>query len=1333
MKSMRLCRMFSLFAFLMFLAVPKPQAAWNATDGNPESVLCLEAGNQSVTVSQPLMWYDDGGADGKISPRISATYTFTPSREGYAVTLNSTRFSIGNGKMYVYSGRKEAKDCLLGSLTGYGTTKGPENLVSKAADGSLTVVVTGPSGSTLDGFAIEVGLHEKVDYTLEDLTATSVSDDSGYMRGSRGLSLMKVAVEIAGDKGASKVSDIRFSLSGTDKLSDISALHLYYGADNDGFSPAICERLATVIPVSEEASFDVENEIGDNGVHYYYLAADVADDAVAGNKIAVALASVDFNGMRKDCVSGAVEGFVKAGLKGTFTVGASDADYVDFKSVAQALAQGVEGPVTFEILDGTYSECLRINDVKGSSAEHPVVFRSKSGNRDAVKIAGKYVASDKDGIVQVKGSPYVVLENVSVEAGSQGFSNAVYVGEKSPGFRMAGCSVTAAPVVSGYSGINLVRSHAVNEAGGNNDFMTIEDSYLEGGYIGLYLGGTGYVALPKEKGLVVKGNSVNGCYSKGIYVLDEDAPVIEGNTVSWSGSKRGYQAIDLYRMVNGASVICNRVYNTGAAYSTGVDFRDACVGGVADRIRFADNEVILTKSDAYSGRALNINNASANIDVDYKSFRVGGSDAYVMATNGSGSAKGIRVRGNIFHNGCSNVSTTLYFWNATDYNGFSFSGNAYWSAGGTVCKNDRDVLDMEGFKSLSGDDSAVSAQARFISDTDSHLAEAGEFRCGMPVEDITSDLAGTLRPVSGWTLGAYEYAPVSLEYPEMIEGYPSVHSVTENSVALKTRWNTGGTLYAIVKEWNDGDAFPDSEEVMEAKGVNVLADLETSTSFASLKPSTGYRAFFVAVSAAGLQSEVVASAAFTTLRHIGPLTLEFDDEETPRIESGEQFTIVPAVGGGDEPYVYSWTDQMGRQIGTESTLTVNPEVSQSYMLKVESADGQAVEAKTAVEVTGDMAVATFDDNYVAEDSHITPETEEERFYSGSFAFNAGGMPEYSFWYGYALSSETSPESSGLDDQFRSAPGGAFSGSNFAVGYPQGLTIDVTNDPEGAVVPGLYVSNSAYALSSMTNGDGFAKKFTAGDWFKLIAKATDAEGNTRTKDFYLADMRDASSAEHFILSSWEWMDLRSLGKVKSIMFDFDSSDKGTYGVNTPTYLCLDNFGSMPEMETRRISIPSGGSVDISGYFEEDGSEAMTVYSVEPLEEMPFQLNLEGSILNLDSPARVAGSEYECMASMRQRGKTRYARLLVSEDVNVGVGETVAAPVRIYPVPVVDRMNVSTSLSGYSVEVFAADGTCVFRSEGNEGDVAVVRDGWDAGIYIVRIASSEATVVRRVIVK
>ena len=249
-----------------------------------------------------------------------------------------------------------------------------------------------------------------------------------------------------------------------------------------------------------------------------------------------------------------------------------------------------------------------------------------------------------------------------------------------------------------------------------------------------------------------------------------------------------------------------------------------------------------------------------------------------------------------------------------------------------------------------------------------------------------------------------------------------------------------------------------------------------------------------------------------------------------------------------------------------------------------------------------------------------------------------------------------------------------------------------------MVPGLYVSNSAYALSSNDQRRRICQEIHGWRLVQLIAKATDAEGNTRTKDFYLADMRDASSAEHFILSSWEWMDLRSLGKVKSITLDFDSSDKGTYGVNTPTYLCLDNFGSMPEMETRRISIPSGGSVDISGYFEEDGSEATTVYSVEPLEEMPFQLNLEGSILNLTRPPVSQVRNMNARASMRQRGKTAYARLLVSEDVNVGVGETVAAPVRIYPVPVVDRMNVSTSLSGYSVEVFAADGTLCLPQRG-----------------------------------
>lgn len=1311
------------------------------SDGNPEgsrtvkSILYLESGTHQVTVARSLMWYDDGGADGKISSRIASTYTFVPAREGYAVTLNSTQFSIGNGKMYVYSGREADKNSLLGTVTGYGTTNGPKSLTSKAGDGTLTVTVSGPSGSTLDGFAIEVGLHEKVDYTLEEVNVSSAGGETAYLRGSRDLPVARVAAVVAGDQGASEISGFRFSLAGTDAVSDLKSLSLYYGAAADGFSPAICEKIATVAPSSGEVEFEVPTEPGDNGTFNYWLTADIADDAAAGNRISVALTSVDFNGVAMAVDSESVEGIVKAGLKGTFTIGASGADYADFKSAAQALSQGVEGPVVFEILDGTYAECLKVDGVKGTSAEHSVVFRSKSGNRDAVKITGKYLSSDKDGIVQVKASPYVAIENISVDAGSQAFSNAVYVGEKSPGFRMSGCSVSAAQLTGTVSsGIRLVYSHPVNEAGGNNDFMTVENSSFQGGYIGLYLGGTMYVALPKEKGLVVRGNTVKDCYAKGIYLTAEDAPVVEGNIVSWSGSRKGYQGMDLYRVVNGASIRGNRVYNTGTGYSTGVDFRDDCAGIPGAPLVFANNEVVLTGSDAYSGRAVNIRRGGCGyIDIDCNTLRVGGTDAYVLATNSNGaSPEGIRVRGNIFHNECTKVSTVIYFWDGADHDGFLFGKNAYWGNSGTVCKNDTENLDFDGFTALSGDAGSVFSQPVFTGATDSHLAEAGDFRCGLPVDGIADDLEGTLRPLAGWTLGAYEYSQVSHDAPAVAEGYPAVSSVTEDSAAVKTKWKMGGTLYGVVREWHEGDEALQADEIVKAKGVPVFAGEETATVFSSLVPSTCYKAFFVAESAAGVRGEVVVSDVFTTLRRIEPLSVVFDDEETPRVESGDGFTIVPGVSGGDLPYVYEWTDQSGRKLGADATLTVTPEVSACYTLKVVSADGQTTEAKTAVEVTGKMAVATFDDNLLAEESHRFP-ADDERFYSGSFAFNAGGMPKYNFWYGYTLSSETSSEFGGLSDQFRSAPGGAFSGSSFAVGYPQGLSVEVTNDPEGDVIPGFYVANSAYALSSMTFGDGYARKFAEGDWFRLTARAKCADGSTKTKDFYLADLRDASEAERYILSTWEWMDLRSLGKVKSVTFTFDSSDKGSMGVNTPTYLCLDDFGSMPRMETYAVGIPAGGSVDLADYFEEDGSEAATVYSVETLEDVPSVLNVDGSCLRLESMGSGAGGGYECMASMRQRGKTQYARLLVSEGTNVGVGSVAMQPVRVYPVPVVDRMNVQTGLSGYSLEIFAADGTCVFRSEGNDGDITVMRDGWSAGVYVVRIVSGEGVHTERITVK
>ncbi len=124
--------------------------------------------------------------------------------------------------------------------------------------------------------------------------------------------------------------------------------------------------------------------------------------------------------------------------------------------------------------------------------------------------------------------------------------------------------------------------------------------------------------------------------------------------------------------------------------------------------------------------------------------------------------------------------------------------------------------------------------------------------------------------------------------------------------------------------------------------------------------------------------------------------------------------------------------------------------------------------------------------------------------------------------------------------------GEYFGPNYipTVTFPDGLT-----SPES-----ITLANSAYAWASMNYGDGFAKKFGAGDWFKVTITGRNAAGDTTgTLDVYLADFRAEDEANWVMIQDWTKVDLTSLGAaVKSLTFAITSSDVGTYGMNTPGY-------------------------------------------------------------------------------------------------------------------------------------------------------------------------------------
>jgi len=56
----------------------------------------------------------------------------------------------------------------------------------------------------------------------------------------------------------------------------------------------------------------------------------------------------------------------------------------------------------------------------------------------------------------------------------------------------------------------------------------------------------------------------------------------------------------------------------------------------------------------------------------------------------------------------------------------------------------------------------------------------------------------------------------------------------------------------------------------------------------------------------------------------------------------------------------------------------------------------------------------------------------------------------------------------------------------------------------------------------------------------------------------ADYRFENPENDYLVKTWEWLNLTSLGAVKELHFGMESSDVGDWGINTPTYFCMDNF-------------------------------------------------------------------------------------------------------------------------------------------------------------------------------
>ncbi|WP_051523148.1 DUF4465 domain-containing protein [Prevotella sp. P6B4] len=168
------------------------------------------------------------------------------------------------------------------------------------------------------------------------------------------------------------------------------------------------------------------------------------------------------------------------------------------------------------------------------------------------------------------------------------------------------------------------------------------------------------------------------------------------------------------------------------------------------------------------------------------------------------------------------------------------------------------------------------------------------------------------------------------------------------------------------------------------------------------------------------------------------------------------------------------------------------------------------------------------------------------------SFPANYTPAYLSWTGYAISNRTATTYANMiPDQFNNTTGTAHSGNKYCVVYIFGETIDL-NGGEPVWVNGFWYTNDAWTVDAILNGDGMTPgAFDATDWLKCTVTGTKADGTTASVDIDLA-----KDGEY--VSEWKYCDLSSLGKVKDLSFTFDGSKKNSYGLTTPSYMCIDDL-------------------------------------------------------------------------------------------------------------------------------------------------------------------------------
>jgi len=431
-----------------------------------------------------------------------------------------------------------------------------------------------------------------------------------------------------------------------------------------------------------------------------------------------------------------------APLNGILTVGGPSADFPTLADAYVSLTQcGIDGPVSFYINPGTYSDQLTFPEINGASAINTVTFQSATNDNTSV-IMNHTSTAAANWIVKLDGADYISFKNIKFAPADSANSTAVLITNGANYNKIIG------NLIVGYNGNTMNQSLVRIEGTPTNLSNLIQGNQIQNGSYAISVKG---LATEKLKRTTISNNIINNALVYGIYAQYVDSTMIDSNTVVSSIMNANKYGIYLQYGDLSNSITKNTVSLTSGTNMYGI-LTENCASVNANKGLIANNfvSVLDGASFAYGIRL----NSTVKFNVYANSVVTNGNNASdTRAINIVSSSSGIEIKNNnllsnkfpIYVEGTSVV--------ASNYNNYYATGTtfAYWNT--TAYANLPSLVAV-----TLKDSSSISVNPYFTSLTNLHTFNGLLKGMGTSLPEVTIDIDGAQR-LNPPCIGADEFLP----------------------------------------------------------------------------------------------------------------------------------------------------------------------------------------------------------------------------------------------------------------------------------------------------------------------------------------------------------------------------------------------------------------------------------------------------------------------------------------------------------------------------------------------------------------------------------------------